>query len=99
MGIRDKHDPRECGFRHFAKLDANGNVIAIIEVLDSADNDQDGKSIVREPEDSPSALHVDITDLHPYDFTGVKTTKANVTAKDKGAIRADLITKNKAPRG
>lgn len=99
MGIRDKHDPRECGFRHFAQLDANGNVIAIVEVLDSPDSDQDGKPIVREPKDSPSALHVDITDLHPYDFTGVKTTKANVTSKNKGAIRSDLESKNKVSRG
>lgn len=99
MGIRDKHDPRECGFRHFAKLDANGNVVAIVEVLDSPDSDSDGQAIPREPKDSPLALHVDITDLHPYDFTGVKTTKANVTAKNKGAIRSDLESKNKVSRG
>lgn len=99
MGIPDKHDPREAGFRHFVKLDGNGNVLAIVEVLDQPEANAQGQMVPIEPVDTPAAVHVDVTDLAPYDFGGVRATKANVTSRDKAAIKADLRTKNKVVRG
>lgn len=96
MGLPDKHDNRT--FRHFARLDANGDVVAIVEVVDEPGFDSDNKPFSQEPADTSTIVHVDITDLHPYDFTGVRAVKASVTARNKAAIRADLKIKNKAPR-
>ena len=35
MALQDRHDPRQ--FDHYAKLDADGNVLATIEVAAGAD--------------------------------------------------------------
>lgn len=58
------HDPRE--FTHLAKLGADGSVVAIVEIADAA---------VQTFLDTTDVLHVDVTDLYPYDFG---TTKADV---------------------
>lgn len=34
MGIKDPHDPRE--FRHFAKRDAEGQILVIVEVAEGS---------------------------------------------------------------
>jgi hypothetical protein len=52
--IRDRHDDRL--FRHYAKLDANGSVTAIVEVAAGSD---------QPPTDSGDFLEV--TAIHPYD--------------------------------
>lgn len=96
MGLSDRHDART--FRHFARLDANGNVVAIVEVVDEPGYDADNNPFIQEPIDTPTFIHIDITDLHPYDFAGVRAIKANVTARNKSKIRADLETRNKASR-
>lgn len=83
--IKDKHDPRS--FRHFAKLAADGTVLAVVEVAAGAPM----------PPEADAFLHVDVTALHPYDLSGVKISKATVDTRDHQAIAAALKTANKVP--
>ena len=62
MGLPDKHDSRR--FNHFAVLDADGNVISIVEIAD-------GRGA---PVATGDQRIVDVTDLHPYDFTDVNVS-------------------------
>ncbi len=59
MGLKDPHDPRT--FTHFAKLNADGSVAAIVEVADTSlttyHPNQDGNA------------YVDVTALRSPDFT------------------------------
>ena len=59
MGFKDPHDPRE--FRRFAQCDAKGNVIALVEVADSAPD----------PVNTSDVLHVDVSALGKVDLTSV----------------------------
>jgi hypothetical protein len=52
--IPDKHDPRL--FRHYAKLGADGSVLATVEVALGA-----------EQPDTASGDYMEITAIHPYD--------------------------------
>lgn len=74
MGLPDKHDKRE--FRHFAKIDADGHVVAVLEIADGQPD----------PADGVGSLYVEITDLHPYEFTDVTVpldaVQAAVGARD-----------------
>lgn len=70
------HDPRT--FTHLAKLGADGSVVAIVEIADDA---------VQTFLDQSDALHVDVTDLYPFDFG---TTKADV--RSRPTKPADLVT-------
>lgn len=85
MGLADPHDKRT--FTHFAKLDADGNVIAIVEVADG--------SVVSSPPGLDGRVHVDVTDLRvqkidPFLVT-VTDTAALASAADMPAREhADL---------
>lgn len=56
MGFKDPHDPRE--FRRFAQCAADGTVLAMIEVADSAPD----------PVDTADTLHVDVSALGRVDI-------------------------------
>lgn len=58
------HDPRT--FRHLAKLAKDGSVIAIVEVADG----------YADPIDGEQSRYVEVTDLYPYDFAGVRVDLA-----------------------
>ncbi len=84
MGVKDPHDPRE--FRHFAQCDAAGNILALVEVADSAP----------EPVGSADAIHVDVSALGRVDLTGV-ATKAVIKQRALAQVaQADL---KKEPAG
>ncbi len=60
MGIASgSHDQRT--FRHYAKMGADGSVVAIVAVAEGSPAPIDGEH----------SLYVDVTDVHPYDFRGV----------------------------
>ena len=59
MGFKDPHDPRE--FRRFAKIDAKGDIVAMVEVADSAPD----------PVSTDEALHVEISALGRVDLSDV----------------------------
>ncbi len=83
--IKDPHDPRT--FRQIAKLAADGTVLALIQVADTAPL----------PPDADAYLHIDVTPLYPVDLGGVKVAKATIDTRDKTAITAALKTANKVP--
>jgi hypothetical protein len=74
--MKDLHDPRE--FQQFVKVDDDGTIVAVVE------------STLPMPTDAEGYFYVDITDLHPFDVTGVKLKKATVTKADQKAARAEL---------
>lgn len=92
MGLPDKHDPRL--FQHYAKFDRDGNVVAVVEIVDGAMNEVvNGFAVSRSPLtlDTPDFVHVNVTDIYPYDVVGVKVTKAKIQTKDQTIIKAALI--------
>lgn len=100
MGIRWHGAPNADGkardkrtFRHFVRFSPDGSVEAIIALADgshAAEAYDRGDDI-----DNAGTLHVDVTPLHPYDFTGVRVKPADVAAKRRDAIAADLKAQNK----
>ena len=57
--MEDQHDPRD--FRHYAKVDADGNLLAIVEVVSTVVN--------------PDPDHfVDVTEQIPYTPDELQTT-------------------------
>ncbi len=77
MGLPDKHDSRL--FNHVAKIDADGNVVAVLEVADA--------SIESACADAPTP-YVNITDLYPIDLTNAKVAKSLVKDQKKADHRA-----------
>lgn len=57
MARSDRHDSRQ--FDHYAKLDADGHVVATVEVAAGSDPPTD-------------AVYVFVTDCYPYNFDGVQ---------------------------
>lgn len=80
--LSGNHDKRR--FRHFAKMAADGSVSATVEVADGTPD----------PTDGAGSVFVEITDLHPYDFGGVKVRAKSVTDRDRDAIKTELRTKD-----
>jgi hypothetical protein len=89
MGLKGSdNDPRL--FQHFAKLNPDGSVAAIVEV---ADTDAEAYK------DTRGTLFVNVTDLYPYDFAGVKVLALPLDPMlAKQAARTQLATLNKVPR-
>lgn len=73
--IRDRHDDRL--FRHYAKLDANGSVTAVVEVAAGSDQPP-----------TETGDYLEITHLHPYDE---KKLKAFVEACPLEAVRQRVL--------
>ena len=90
MGRADPHDRRT--FQHYAKLNARGAVVAIVEVADGST-----------PPPGGEAIYLDVTDAYPYDFTDVtiEVTRDNQAqpAVDYEASRATLVAANRVSRG
>lgn len=76
------HDKRT--FRHFAKLAADGSIAATVEVAAGFPDPVDGEGHV----------YVDVTELHPYDFRGVKVKAKDLSDRNGRALIADLKAKN-----
>ncbi len=83
-GAHPSHDHRT--FRHWAKLAADGTVLAVTEI--AADTTE-------HPTDPAGSLSVDVTALYPYDFTGIKASATKVAAGDTAGVIADLAAANK----
>lgn len=84
------HDKRT--FRHYAKLAEDGTVAAIVELADGAPDLLDGDQ----------SDYVEVTDLHPYDFTGMVLPSARGRGRgqrDHASVKADLARLNRVPRG
>ena len=82
MGLADPHDPRT--FTHFARFDASGHVIAIIEIADSA-----LASGAHPDQDGSNRLHVDVSDLAKHDIDLLTLTeKSGPIAKRVDAAKA-----------
>jgi hypothetical protein len=63
-------------FRHFARLDSAGAVVAIVEVADT----------IAEHYDTADTLYVEVTDLYPYDFQGVRVALPVLTARPAAPV-------------
>ena len=80
MSLPDKHDPRR--FRHFAQLNAEGAVIATVEVADG----------LPVPAGFAEQTVAEITDCYPYDFGGVVVAPVAVAeVLDVVAVLADAV--------
>jgi hypothetical protein len=84
MGLKSTtRDKRE--FRHYAVIADDGSISAITFRAEGTPA----------PEDTTAHTHVDVTDLHPYDFTDVTVSHGSVVSKDRAAIHASLKAQNK----
>jgi hypothetical protein len=86
-----ERDPRT--YQHYAKLDAQGNVVAIVEVADSAV--QVGSD--DEFTDEQKQVYVNVTNLHPHHLDGAKVDAKLVRDRDFTKARAALKAAVDAP--
>lgn len=80
--LSNSREPEQRTFRHFAKLDANGVIVAIVEVADGAPD----------PIDFAASVYVDVTDLWPYDLSAVRAKPFDVLAATP-VVAVDADTK------
>ncbi len=73
--LSNSREPEQRTFRHFAKLNEDGTVAAIVEVADGAPR-------------PVGALYVEVTDLWPYQLFDATAKIADVQKGDDLAIRA-----------
>jgi hypothetical protein len=86
-------DPRT--FQHYAKLDAQGNVIAIVEVAET----EIKLGSPDEWTDDQRRVYVNVTRLYPYQLDGAKVPPKMVTDRDFAAARAVLQAHSAARQG
>ena len=79
-------------FQHYAKLDAEGHVIAIVELADDA-IDMSAKD---QYTDSAGHVYVNVTTFGPHhDLHGVQVSPQHVKARDFTKARAELKAANR----